>query len=159
MIYYVRGVNTLRKGRTTMELKRIWQTAWDMGARAAQEYESEKDAINAMDMDTLENFAYCDGFSAFFHAGFTGREPEWVEAIRFGEIPERGYSVNWADGTAEPGVSCVKIIRNEEDEKELSLYDVTLMDRDRIRVAGWWLGLSGSDGEPTLLGAVKIEEG
>lgn len=139
-----------------MELRKSWRRAWETGRKAAQEFDSEMDALNAMDMDTLEDFEYIHGFGAFFHAGFVGRDPEWVEAIRFGEIPECGYSMNWAEGKAEPGVSCVKIIRDESDANDLSLYDVTLMDREKIRVAGWWLGLSGSDGEPTLLGAVKI---
>ena len=141
-----------------MELKKSWQRAWDMGRAAASEYDTEFEALNAMDLDTLEDFDAIDGFPAFFHAGFIGREPEWVEAIRFGEIPERGYSINWADGTAEPGVSCVKIIRSAEDADYASLYNVTLADREMIRVAGWWLGLSGSDGEPTLLGAEKVVE-
>ena len=139
-----------------MELKKSWKRAWMMGQEAAKRFSTEEEANQEMDIDTLEDFVYIDGFSAFFHAGFIGREPEWVEAIRFGEIPECGYSMNWAEGKAEPGVSCVKIIRSEEDEKEISLYDLMLMDREKIRIAGWWLGLSGSDGEPTLLGAVKI---
>jgi len=139
-----------------MELKKSWKRAWEMGRKAAMNYSSEKEALWAMDTDTLGDFECIHGFDAFFHAGFIGREPEWVEAIRYGEIPERGYSINWADGSAEPGVSCVKIIRSAQDEEYSSLYDVTLSDREKIRVAGWWLGLSGADGEPTLLGAVKV---
>ena len=139
-----------------MELKKSWKRAWDMGRKAAEEYDSEESALYAMDLDTLEDFDYIHGFSEFFHAGFIGREPEWVEAIRYGEIPENDFSTNWADGSAEPGVSCVKIIRCASDENVDSLYDVTLADRDLIKVAGWWLGLSGSDGEPTLLGVVKV---
>ena len=141
-----------------MELKKSWARAWKMGREAAKEYSSEETALQAMDIDTLEDFEYIHGFGAFFHAGFIDRKPEWVEAIRYGEIPASGYSINWADGSAEPGVSCVKIIRNEEDENIDSVYDVTLgwQGREKIRVAGWWLGLSGSDGEPCLLGAVKV---
>ena len=138
-----------------MELKKSWKRAWDLGQKAASEYSTEKEALYAMDSETLESF-YIHGFDAFFHAGFIGRKPEWVEAIRFGEIPEDDYSINWADGTAEPGVSCVKIIRSEEDADIFSLYNLTCHDRDKIRVAGWWLGLTGSDGEPTLLGVVKV---
>ena len=129
-----------------MELKKSWKRAWEMGRKAAENYTNENDALYAMDMDTLEDFNVIHGFDSFFHAGFIGREPEWVEAIRYGEIPENDYSINWADHTAEPGVSCVKIIRSEDDANYASLYDVTLADRTMIRVAGWWLGLSGSDG-------------
>ena len=139
-----------------MKLKKSWQKAWDLGRAAASEFSSEEEAVNAMDMDTLEDFGLIDGFPAFFHAGYINRKPEWVEAIRFGEIPDRGYSINWSNGEAEPGVSCVKIIRDESDADTKSLYSLTLADRDIIRVAGWWIGLSGSDGEPTLLGAVKV---
>lgn len=141
-----------------MELKKSWRRAWDLGAEDSKRFSSEEDALRSMDMDQLEIIADVDGCSQFYHAGFIGREPEWVEAIRYGEIPAAGYSVNWADGTAEPGVSCVKIIRNEEDANIDSIYDVTLgwQGREKIRVAGWWLGLSGSDGEPCLIGAVKV---
>lgn len=150
------GYTPYRKKKVQrMELKKIWKKAWDMGKKAAAEYETEKEAAQDMDMEQLENFAYVHGFSEFFHAGFIGREPEWVEAIRMGEIPENDYSINWADGTAEPGVSCVKIIRCAEDADAKTLYNITLADREPIRVAGWWLGLTGSDGEPTLLGVVK----
>lgn len=139
-----------------MELRKSWKRALEMGREAAKNFADEREALEKMDMEMLEDFTFIDGFGEFFHAGFVGREPEWVEAIRFGEIPESGYSINWAENKKEPGVSCVKIIRTAEDEKEISIYDATLMDREKIRIAGWWLGLSGSDGEPTLLGAVKI---
>lgn len=139
-----------------MELKKSWKRAWELGRKLANEYSSEEAAMYAMDMDTLEDFATIRGFEEFFHAGFVGREPEWVEAIRYGEIPEDGYSINWADHTAEPGVSCVKILRSAADKDYKSIYTYTCADRDLIKVAGWWLGLSGSDGEPTLLGAVKV---
>lgn len=136
--------------------KKSWQAAWELGRKLSAEYSTEDAAIASLDMDTLEKFEYVHGFAQFFHAGFVGRKPEWVTAIRYGEIPENDCSTNWADGSAEPGVSCVKIIRNEEDAEYRSLYDITLQDREVITVAGWWLGLSGSDGEPTLLGVTKI---
>lgn len=139
-----------------MELKKSWKAAWEKGAEMAKAYDSEDAACWAMSMDELE--AVSGRFtSKFFHAGFVGREPEWVEAIRFGEIPECGYSRNWADGSVEPGVSCVKILREAGDEDIEGIYAVTCGDREKIRVAGWWLGLSGSDGEPCLLGAVKLD--
>lgn len=139
-----------------MELKKSWKRAWELGKKSAENFSSENEALYSMGMDTLADFNFIHGFSSFFHAGFIGRKPEWVEAIRYGKIPENDYSINWADGTAEPGVSCVKIIRSESDADYNSLYDITLADREMIRVAGWWLGLSGSDGEPTLLGVVEM---
>lgn len=139
-----------------MELKKSWKRAWNLGREMSEKYSDEESALRDMDMDTLSDFNFIHGFSSFFHAGFIGRDPEWVEAIRYGEIPENDYSINWADHTAEPGVSCVKIIRSESDANYASIYDVTCCDRELIKVAGWWLGISGSDGEPTLLGVVKV---
>lgn len=141
-----------------MKLKKSWKRAWNMGAEMSKIYDSETEAIYSMPLDQTEDFACIVGFSQFFHAGFVGREPEWVEAIRYGEIPEEGRSINWAENKWEPGVSCVKIIRGGDDCDDSSLYDITLgwQGREKIRVAGWWLGLSGSDGEPTLLGCTKV---
>jgi len=142
-----------------MTMKKIWQKAWNMGAKLAEEYDYEREAMNSMSLADTEMFLTV-GCSEFFHAGFIGREPEWVEAIRFGEIPAEGRSINWAEHKYEPGVSCVKIIRTAGDEDAKSIYDVTLGefgDREKIRVAGWWLGLCGSDGEPTLLGCVRVD--
>ena len=141
-----------------MKLKKSWERAWNLGAEMAKDYEYENEALNSLSLDQLEDFSYIVGYSQFFHAGFEGREPEWVEAIRYGEIPEEGRSINWAENKWEPGVSCVKIIRTEDDGDASSLYDITLgwQGREKIRVAGWWLGLSGSDGEPTLLGCVRV---
>lgn len=141
-----------------MELKQSWQHAYDLGRKLSDKYSTEDTALWSLDMDELEAVSGW-ATSAFFHAGFVGREPEWVEAIRYGEIPEAGRSINWADHSWEPGVSCVKIIR--DGAKLDSLYDYTLGlydGRERIKVAGWWLGQSGSDGEPCLIGCVKVEE-
>lgn len=139
-----------------MTLKKSWERAWNLGAEMAKTYDTEDAAVNALSMDDLEDMAMRVGFEQFFHAGFVGREPEWVEAIRYGDIPEDGYSINWADGSKEPGVSVVKIIRTAEDADYASIYAVTCQDRELVKVAGWWLGLTGSDGEATLLGCVRV---
>ena len=139
-----------------MELKKSWKRAWDLGHEMAKRFEDEDSSINAMPIDALEDFAEITGYDAFFHAGFIGREPELVEAIRYGEIPAAGRSINWAENTWEPGVSCVKIIRTAEDANYQSIYAMTLQDRELIRVRGWYIGGSGSDGEPTIWGCEKI---
>lgn len=138
---------------TSPVLKKSWQRAWNLGKEYAKRFDDETSALNAMPMDELEDFACIDGFSEFFRAGFTGREPEWVEAIRYGDIPKCGYSINYADNKREPGVSCIRIIRKQGDEDYNSVYDVTLGigdDRDKIRIHGWYLGGVGSDGEPCI---------
>ena len=135
------------------ELKKAWRRAWNLGRQYAEQFGDEDSAFNAMPLDELESFVSTVGFSEFFHAGFIGREPEWVEAIRYGDIPECGYSINHAESKREPGVSCVKIIRQPSDTNYDSIYDVTLGigdDREQYRVHGWYLGGYGSDGEPCI---------
>jgi len=93
----------------------------------------------------------------FFKAGFNGSEPEWVQAVRFGEIPESGRSTNWATGETEYGVSTVYIIR-EGVAQDPCIYDVIYgaQDIDKIVIEGWYLGFSGADGEPLLHFAKKV---
>ena len=79
-----------------------------------------------MSLNELEDFAMINGFSEFFSAGFRGREPEWVEALRYGDVPECGFSINYADDVREPGVSCIKLLRKADDERYNSIYDITL---------------------------------
>ena len=139
------------------QLKKCWRKSWELGREYAAKYASEREAVWAMPLSVSEYlFAERDGCAEFFHAGFVDREPEWVEAWRYGELPEGCYSVNWAENKYEPGVSVVKIIRNAEDETYPERTTYALLGRDKIRVAGWWLGLTGSDGEPTLLGCEVI---
>lgn len=139
------------------QLKKCWKRSWELGVEYAKKYNSEREAYEAMPADVLAYIvADRDGCSQFFHAGFVGREPEWVEAYRYGEIPECGFSVNWAENKWEPGVSVVKIIRSEADETYADDTLYSMMGRKKIRVAGWWLGLTGSDGEATLLGCERV---
>lgn len=140
-----------------MELKKSWQHALDLGRKLSGKYATEEAALRSLDMDELESvIGWATG--QFFTAGFNGRDPEWVEAVRYGEIPEGGRSINWADHSWEPGVSCVRILRDGISTN--SLYDYTLGlygGRELIKVAGWWLGQSGSDGEPCLIGCIKVD--
>lgn len=139
------------------EMKKCWKKAYEMGIEYAKRFDYPREAYSEMSMDELSWLCNNDGCGEFFEAGFNSREPEWVEAYRFGELPTTYRSINWVEHKWEPGISCVCIIRDEETAKkdaENTLY--AMLGRDLIRVGGWWLGLSGSDGEPTLLGCVKI---
>lgn len=139
------------------QLKKCWKKSWKLGAEYATQYASEREAVEAMPMNVSDYiFGDNDGCAQFFHAGFIGREPEWVEAERFGDIPESGFSINWAENKQEPGVSVVKIIRNGQDKSYADETLYGMMGREKIRVAGWWLGLTGSDGEATLLGCERV---
>lgn len=140
-----------------MELKKSWQEAWELGREYSEKCGSIREAyVNLYWYDHPEMAEPSDTWDDFFEAGFRGHEPEWVEAIRYGDIPERGFSINWADHSPEPGVSVVKIIREPGDEIDNSIYSITLQNRKLIRVAGWWLGNTGSDGEACLRGCVKV---
>lgn len=118
--------------------------------------ETETEAYYAIGDEALGEMVegvYSDAL--WFRAGFSGRKPEYVQAVRYGAIPENGQSINHADNSYEDGVSCVKIIRNDDDKNVKSIYDVTLglQDIKKIIISGWWLGGTGSDGEPLLVDA------
>ena len=91
----------------------------------------------------------------FFDAGITGYTPEWRVGYRYGEIPADGKSTNWATGEQERGVSCTAL-----DNDKPSIYDhiYGLQDIKKIKIAGWYTGAHGSDGEPLLINPIKVEE-
>ena len=96
----------------------------------------------------------------FFEAGYYGFEPQWRQAYRYGEIPEGGYSTNWATGEREKGVSCVCLIGGKK-ENEKTIYDFIYGEAQgtkKIKIEGWFMGDAGADGEPLLIRARKIEE-
>ena len=113
-------------------------------------------------MTDILNVLPNDPDNVFFEAGLDGFTPEWRQAFRYGEIPESGYSVNWGTGEREKGVSCVCLIGGENEKSE-TIYDTIygLQDTKKILIEGWYLGNSGSDGEPLLVNArvVKNERG
>jgi hypothetical protein len=143
-----------------MELKKWMVRAINAGKTLADThpgccYDRALDDLSLDELEPLQNFKY----AAFFRAGFVGREPEYVEAIRYGDIPDCGRSINYADNCYEDGVSCVKIIRTAGDINYQSIYDVTLgyQGFKKTMVTGWYLGGSGSDGEPLLLCAKEVD--
>ncbi len=131
--------------------------AWELGAKYSKMFLDSETAYRAMDEETLKFITSYD-CGRFFDAGFSGIDPEWVEAIRFGEIPKKGFSINWADNTAEDGVSVVNIIRKADDENLADKTIYSLYGDKKIRIAGWYLGQHGSDGEPLLIKCKKIKE-
>jgi hypothetical protein len=146
-----------------MELKKWMVKAISAGKALADSHPGYcyERALDDLSLDELEPLQEQDfKYDAFFRAGFVGREPEYVEAIRYGDIPDCGRSINHADNCYEDGVSCVKIIRTADDINYQSIYDVTLgyQGFKKTVVAGWYLGGSGSDGEPLLLCAQKIND-
>lgn len=105
--------------------------------------------------EKLVNLLEYSGDDWAFKSGLDGREPEWVEAWRYGSIPENGRSTNWATGEFESGISCVQIDRGNE---HTTIYDTIygVQGISKIKIAGWYIGLSGSDGEPLLHDAILL---
>lgn len=137
-----------------MELNNRQKKWYNLGVEMAKKFNSEECACREMDGNTLEELALGTWSNeVWFHVGFIGRAPEYVQAVRFGKIPEGGRSRNHAEGKLEMGVSCVKIVRTDADRDAKSLYDVTLgyQGVEKTVISGWYLGGSGSDGEPLLI--------
>lgn len=156
------------------ELKETWRQRYEEGERLRNEYEdySYSAAFNAaMDehpeiiegmMEDIAEWGPKTQFvrEQFFKAGFYGDKPEYVSAVRYGDVPESGRSKNWAEGTLEQGVSVIKIVRQESDFDVQSMYDVTLgmQGIKKYEVRGWFLGRTGADGEPLLINAKTERE-
>jgi hypothetical protein len=92
----------------------------------------------------------------FLEAGLEGEDkPRWVEAERYGLLPEAGKSRNHADDCAEPGVSVAHLL-DDSDDYDWAMGGFGAFNRPMVRVAGWLHFRRGSDGEPVLVGAVEI---
>lgn len=148
-----------------MELSENQKYMYNLGEQARQNINNDdisfKNAIRIL----IENYNWIDKIEEiqnnkdrlFFEAGYDNFEPRYVKAIRYGEIPQNGYSMNYSTNEFEKGVSCIKIV-NDNELNYNSIYDITLglQDIEKIVVNGWYLGNSGSDGEPLLVNATKI---
>ena len=149
------------------ELKESWLQRYEEGKRLSEKYDGydynsafraaldyDYDIVAGM-MEDIEEWGPKTQFirEQFFKAGFYGDVPEYVSAVRYGEIPENGRSKNWAEGTLEQGVSVIGIVRKENDFEMKSIYDVTLgmQGIKKYEIRGWFLGRTGADGEPLLL--------
>ena len=69
-----------------------------------------------------------------------------VSGYRFGEIPECGISMNWADQRSERGVSLAAL----DGCKEIGS-SIWFCSRKKVNVTGVLLPYKGSDGEPLVL--------
>jgi hypothetical protein len=129
----------------------------------AEAWEYGKQAQGLSDRDTAEktpSWVFDFGFetSEFFEAGRRGESPEYVVGFRFGNLPERGRSTNWADNTAEPGVSLAYAHRRPEQETNpMTMIGVGL--RKKVLLGGWAFPKSrwGSDGEIVILNPNQIK--
>jgi hypothetical protein len=100
---------------------------------------------------------YCENpvLNLFWQAGLRGLDlPQWVQAVRIGKLPACGFSTNYREQHAEPGVSVLHIVG--QDRKDNGTYDL-FNAGIKINVEGWLHFRTGSDGEPILVGAVEIK--
>ena len=157
-------------------MKDVWKQRYTQGQQLRELYAgySYAMALRAADVehpelveplwDDMEHWSEESAFvrEQFYKAGFYGDEPRYVEAIRFGRIPENGRSMNHAEGKYEQGVSVVAILEDGAKETDQSIYDVIKgafgFGSKKYVIAGWFLGRRGSDGEPLLVGAKLIRE-
>jgi hypothetical protein len=131
------------------EISRIYET----GEQAATEFRNMNEWINWGDTPSWwgpEEFAVAE-------AGFVGAEkPRLVKGWRWGKIPERGFSFNFADGRREMGISVMEVYGGEQTQDMLSALFIS-QGRPRVEVQGWLNVIhTGSDGEPLLMWAEEI---
>lgn len=88
---------------------------------------------------------------AFWRHGIHGwHEPRWVTAWRYGDIPEGGRSYNYRDRHEEMGVSAAEVVGGP------SGFGLWQSDRPVRWIKGFWReDITGSDGEPLIVGAVR----
>lgn len=90
-----------------------------------------------------------------FEAGLRGAEkPYWVNGWRYGDIPSGGYSMNFAEGRPERGIS----VMGTDDGRTTGDpgFEMFTRNREIIYVSGFVNTTStGSDGEPLLMWARK----
>lgn len=142
-------------------MEEAYQTGVELSRKyPGYDYDSALRRFAYEDWDAFERampFHRPDKWEWIVQSGFAGRRPEFVRAIRYGEIPKSGRSTNHANGELEKGVSAVKILRKPEDFNKKSIYDATLgwQDISKSIIEGWYIGSYGSDGEPLLIDPQK----
>lgn len=105
-------------------------------------------------LDILMEVSDDDIKHLFFTSGLMGYYlPQIVVGERYGDIPADGKSWNYRDNEFERGVS---MIRTADGDEAVSTREYIYADRPLIRCKGYKHYLHGSDGEPLLVGAVKI---
>lgn len=90
----------------------------------------------------------------FWHGALGYAMPEWVTGWRYGKVPACGYSYNFRDQRPEAGVSlaCVDGVGDTSD----GTYALFNGAQVKVRVGGYMLRDTGSDGEPLVVAAVEM---
>jgi len=80
-----------------------------------------------------------------------------VRGWRYGEIPAEGRSYNHRDNEPESGVSLMALEDGTGTQDAISAMFIEAESRPVVWCEGYLLPHRGSDGEPLILGARKIE--
>lgn len=80
-----------------------------------------------------------------------------VRGWRYGDIPAEGRSYNHRDNEPEDGVSLMELEEGTRSQDEISAMFIEAGNRPVVWCEGYLLPHRGSDGEPLILGARKIE--
>lgn len=131
---------------------------------AYEEYGSENALVNAMseglvgDYADFELLSMNDDIDTAFFQTLQGIQPEYVYALRYGDIPKSGRSYNFRDNFHESGVSVVNVIRTPSDLTKRSGYYEAFFGENGLNIVGGWnWGYGGSDGEVLLHKVKKIK--
>ena len=129
------------------------EKAYKAGKKAAEKYNSFDEAV--MCSNDLDDWFVYPVETIALGLGFDGKELEYVNGWRYGDIPESGRSWNHMDDEYENGVSLIAL-DDEEKEGITSITEMFLKDRPVVRVGGYYSG-RGIDGEPLVIGAEVIK--
>jgi len=139
--------------RTQKEIEEIYNA----GKSAAQEYKTMREWID-WGFDEIPAWWTPEDYEVA-KAGFISAEiPTIVNGWRWGNIPQRGFSFNYADNQREMGVSVMEVYGGEATQDNLSALFLS-RGRNKVEVIGWLNTVSkGSDGEPLLMWAEVIKQ-
>ncbi len=131
------------------------EKAYEAGRQAGKEYATIHDAVYAGAFDG----AYHPTESTAWEMGFNGRELESVVGWRYGDLPQDGRSINYADNSYECGVSLMGLDADgcEHTSPQLEVANIAISNRAIVKVRGYLAGY-GYDGEPLVIGAEIIND-
>ena len=151
------------KGITPKAPTEFDANAFRAGASLGKRYDYDADrffaAVRAGEEDVPDWFGMGSTVTAerFFEQGLSGYDmPEYVVAIRIGDVPDSQHSFNFRDQKFEKGVSVLRVLGTKDSTDHT--YE-SFNPGKRILVGGFRLdGVHGSDGEPLIVGADKIRD-
>ena len=141
------------------QLPKKLMAAFNLGKRALSELgpDASRSAVDqwlyGLPIDDLPEGT--EEVSAFNEGLKGGEPPGYVRGWRYGPVPDSGFSRNFRDDVRERGVSLMQIEGGGIDAGTFKMFN---SDRPKYLVDGFLLSVSGSDGEPLIIGAQNIRK-